>query len=151
MKALIGYRFEMNRSNSPRYGTIGYGEDNDRILESFNAFISHYSFPVSRLEEIESLKFYTLASEWKKETASFSSITKKAMNQNYQRIIGMGEQALPFIFQELERHPDHWFWALTAITGINAIRPENRGRLEQMADDWLNWGKENGYEWQPMA
>ena len=29
----------------------------------------------------------------------------------------MGKQALPLIFEELRRKPNHWFWALNAITG----------------------------------
>jgi hypothetical protein len=34
----------------------------------------------------------------------------------YQQIIGLGKEALPLLFGELRRAPDHWFWALRAIT-----------------------------------
>lgn len=45
------------------------------------------------------------------------------------------------ILRELEREPDHWFWALQSIP----VEPEQRGRLTQMAGIWIQWGKEHGY------
>jgi hypothetical protein len=65
----------------------------------------------------------------------------------YQRIIGMGTAAVPFLLCELERRPDHWFWALTAITGADPVKPEHRGKLREMANAWLKWGKEQGLRW----
>ena len=67
------------------------------------------------------------------------------MHPAYQQIIGLGERALPLIFQELRREPDHWFWALAAITGKNPVPEEDAGDLEAMANDWLSWGDAQGY------
>lgn len=148
MKASFALPFEKNVVNSPaRYGTVGYSEDSARILESYDIFISHYSLPISRLEENAGLRFYSLASEWKKEAGSYSLMVQKAMLLSYQKIIGMGATALPYIFRELQWSPDHWFWALQAITGSNPVKPENRGKVKEMAKDWLFWAKEKGYEW----
>jgi hypothetical protein len=69
------------------------------------------------------------------------------MQESYQRIIGMGPDAVPFLLRELERKPGHWFWALYAITGINPIPPESEGNLKGMAKAWINWGKQQGYSW----
>lgn len=67
------------------------------------------------------------------------------MNSAYQKIIGMGEPVIPLILAELERQPGHWSWALTAISGEDPIPPTARGRLDQMASIWLQWGREKGY------
>jgi hypothetical protein len=58
-----------------------------------------------------------------------------------------GQPVVPLILQALEREPDHWFWALEAITGANPVREEERGRIKQMAAVWVPWGRENGYRW----
>jgi hypothetical protein len=57
----------------------------------------------------------------------------------------MGPAAVPLILRELERQPDHWFWALTAITGEDPVRPEDAGNIERMAQAWLALGQEQGY------
>lgn len=90
-------------------------------------------------------KFNVLASTWRRETALQSSVTTLAMHPAYQQIIGLGELGLPLIFQELRREPDHWFWALQAITGENPVSEENAGDLEAMASDWLAWAKAHDY------
>jgi hypothetical protein len=48
----------------------------------------------------------------------------------YQRIIEMGQPVMPLIFRELEREPDHWFWALQSITGENPVKLESEVTLE---------------------
>ena len=92
-------------------------------------------------------KFKILAEKWQRETAVLSIISQKVLHPAYQQIIGMGSDALPLLLRELERSPNHWFWALKAITGANPIHPRNRGRLKLMAQDWLEWGRDHGYEW----
>ncbi len=46
---------------------------------------------------------------------------------------------VPLILRELEQEPDHWFWALQAITGESSIslEPAQQENLEEMAADWL--------------
>jgi hypothetical protein len=58
----------------------------------------------------------------------------------------MGTEALPLIFSELEKEPDHWFWALNAITGADPVSPKSRGNLKKMAEAWIQWGEENGFK-----
>ena len=90
-------------------------------------------------------RFNRLKTEWEAETAHFSSITKIAMHSAYQQIIEMGQIAIPLIFSAMVKNSDHWFWALRSITGKDPVLPEHRGRLTQMTDDWLKWGREQGY------
>ena len=88
-------------------------------------------------------KFNTLAAQWRKETGMVSMVHKMAMHPAYQKIIGMGKDALPFIFAELNTKGGHWLWALCAITGEDAAQPGHNFR--QAVDDWLQWGREHGY------
>lgn len=92
-------------------------------------------------------KFNRLAAEWKTKSGPGSSSEQLAMHPAYQQIIGIGPNAVPLLLRGLEETPDHWFWALRAITGNNPVKPQNRGNLRLMADDWLQWAKERGYQW----
>jgi hypothetical protein len=66
-----------------------------------------------------------------------------ALHPAYQQIIGMGPVALPFLLRALRRRPEHWFWALKAITGADPVQPEHRGQVRMMAADWLEWATKN--------
>jgi hypothetical protein len=99
--------------------------------------------------EIETaLNFRELVSQWKQARGAKSSIAEMAMLPAYQRIIGMGPTAIPFILAELQSEgnaPDHWFWALAAIAGENPVPAKSRGKLAEMANAWLEWGQRKGY------
>jgi hypothetical protein len=100
------------------------------------------------LRKAEEAKFKRLAEAWQKDTAIHSSMTKIVMHPAYQKIIGMGSDALPFLFKQLRLEgdePNHWFWALAAITDKNPVPQESRGHIAEMSKAWLEWGRENGY------
>lgn len=84
-------------------------------------------------------QFDKLVTKWHEETNHLSSLTDIVLNFNYQRIIGMGPAALPFIFEELRRNGGHWFWALRAITGEDPVAPQDRGSMLSMKNAWLEW------------
>src|SRR5437868_470512 len=90
-------------------------------------------------------RFRELASRWRKDTAFLSSTSEIATHPSYQQIIGMGKEALPFIFAALREQPEHWFWALRAITGEDPVPPASRGDLRQMTAVWLKWASEHQY------
>lgn len=89
-------------------------------------------------------RFRRLAAEWKEESRYLSNTAQMAMLRPYQRIIGMGEPVVPLILEELRREPDHWFWALEAITEQNPIPPEAAGKVHLMAQAWISWGQQQG-------
>ena len=93
--------------------------------------------------DINELRFRTLAEQWYAETGMISMIHKKAMHPAYQKIIGMGKDALPFIFQEMKKNQIHWLWALTAIHGEDIAKPGCS--LKEAVELWMKWGTENGY------
>jgi hypothetical protein len=90
-------------------------------------------------------RFRQLVAQWKEQSRHLSNTAQMAMLKPYQHIIGLGERALPLILEELQREPDHWFWALEAIAHENPVPPEAAGKLRPTADAWLAWGKRQGY------
>lgn len=89
-------------------------------------------------------QFARLARAWKEDTRYLSSTTEMATHPAYQRIIGMGHDAIPLILAELRREPHQWFWALRAITGEDPVSQTDKGRVRQMASAWVEWGKQKG-------
>ncbi len=83
--------------------------------------------------------FDTLALQWRNAVMNVSSPTEMAMHPAYQRIIGMGPDAVPLIIAEMKKSPDWWFWALRALTGDDPVPEASRGRLAQMTQAWLEW------------
>ncbi len=89
-------------------------------------------------------RFRRLATEWKDQSRYLSNSAQMAMLPSYQRIIGMGPAVVPLILDELRREPDHWFWALEAITEQNPVPPEAMGKVRLMAEAWVRWGERQG-------
>jgi hypothetical protein len=91
-------------------------------------------------------RFEQLAETWLKEVAFSSSVIEMVTHPSYQQIIGMGKVAIPYILAALSKQPDHWFWALKAITGEDPVPAEDRGDIQKMTQHWLKWGIQNGYK-----
>ncbi len=91
-------------------------------------------------------KFRLLSQRWKADSEFASSVLEVATHPAYQQIIGMGPAAVPLIVRDLAREPDHWFWALKAITGEDPVPASERGDVSKMTRAWLDWAAENGYE-----
>ncbi len=89
-------------------------------------------------------RFRRLAAEWKQASRYLSNTAQMALLSPYQKIIGMGWDAVPLILEELQREPDQWFWALEAITDENPVPPEAAGNVRLMAEAWVAWGRKNG-------
>ena len=90
-------------------------------------------------------RFQAFAADWKDRSRYLSNTAQMAMLAPYQRIIGMGMDAIPLILQELQREPDQWFWALEAITDEDPVPPEAKGKVALMAQAWIEWGKRRGF------
>jgi hypothetical protein len=88
-------------------------------------------------------EFARLANEWREATGHLSSIERKAIHPAYQRIMAMGEVAVPLILEELQQRGGHWFWALQHLTGANPANGIHEVHMAGLA--WLNWGKDRGY------
>jgi hypothetical protein len=84
-------------------------------------------------------QFDELAAIWRSETRGAPFLVTRVTHWAYQRIIGMGTEAVPLILRELEREPDHWFWALNAITGEDPA--EGVEEFDEAVARWLAWGR----------
>jgi len=90
-------------------------------------------------------KFVELASQWTQDVEGMSSTVEMAKHPAYQKIISMGQAVIPFLLEDLRQNPLYWLPALRQITQENPVLPEQRGKIKQMAEAWLNWGRRKGY------
>ena len=148
------------KKNDPSYSPgISREVDYPAVFnEGFGDVLSKYQFSPSdiKISDLNSTylkdpntryasKFRRLMEQWKIETTFASSVLEMVTNPVYQQIIGMGREAIPHIVKELSRQPDHWFWALKAITGEDPVQEKDRGDLSKMTGAWLLWAARNGY------
>jgi hypothetical protein len=92
-------------------------------------------------------RFQRLAAVWLAETAYVSSSSDLVNHPAFQEIVSMGNAVVPLLLRELERRSGHWHRALKRITGVDPVPVADRGNIGKMAEAWLRWGKEQGYEW----
>ncbi len=96
--------------------------------------------------EVLARRFRSLADRWKRETLDTSSLSDLVSHPAYLQVIAMGDAAIPLIIDELEQDPNHWFVALSAITGdVNVIPDDAAGDLDSMVDAWLDWARSTGW------
>lgn len=129
--------------NYPITDSVGVGAEALALKKSFQSF--RYGDTLSSFLMSDHQKFDMLASTWQKETLLSSSSNDIYSNQSYLEIIGMGKKALPYIFSDLSKNPNHWFVALKSITGIDAVQPAHRGDMVRMTQDWISWAKQNSF------
>jgi hypothetical protein len=111
-----------------------------------NAYIDDAARLTPRADQRANLRqrFDRYADEWRAQTAHTSVLARRIMHPSYQKIIGLGREALPLILDRLSSQPDHWFWALRSISDEDPVRPEDVGRFDAMRDAWIEWGRDRG-------
>ena len=119
--------------------------ESEKMREEYARMIKHYFLPISTQQANPETRFLTLKTQWEADTAILSSVTEIALHPAYQQIIGMGHTAIHLILLEMRKRPGHWFWALKSITGEDPVLPEQRGRMKEMTQAWLRWGREKNY------
>ena len=88
-------------------------------------------------------EFRALAVQWREETFGQSLAAPGILHPAYLRIIGMGEQAIPWILEELEERGGQWYVALQSITGEDPVAKKDRGQRPRMRAAWHEWGRIN--------
>ena len=121
-------------NNEPHVRGLGYNQYADEVDEDYA--------PTSAHQET----FERLADEWERDRPRGVDIAQMTRHRAYQRIIAMGKPTVPWLLQRLATKPDHWFVALSAVTGAKPVPPESRGRVKEMVQAWLDWGLQQGYE-----
>lgn len=92
-------------------------------------------------------EFRRLAEWWDRDTRYLSNLNKAYEHPAYRQILALGPPVIPIILRDLESCPNWLIGALWDLTGANPVPQEHRGRLHEMAADWLDWGRKNGYRW----
>ena len=110
---------------------------------SEGTMIEGESLDAAELEMRE--EFNRLVVEWKSGRRRGADVAQMTEHPAYRRIIGMGEQAVPLILEELERQSDHWFPALNELTGTSPVPEESKGNVAKMRQAWLDWGKSEAH------
>lgn len=90
-------------------------------------------------------RFAELVSQWQERVGHLSSITQRVADPAYLDIIALGPDAVPLLLKELQRNPNHWFPALRALTKADPVKPEQRGKIKEMAGAWISWGRQHGH------
>ena len=93
--------------------------------------------------------FEELAEQWDEESRFLSSTTEMVRCESYQRIVGLGPNAVPLIVARLRSDgddPGHWHLALSEITGANPVASEHDGHVKRISEAWLGWAEETGHE-----
>ena len=127
-------RLRLLLHNEPHVRGLGVNEYDDELEEDY----------IATAPDQET--FERLADEWEHDRPRGADIEQMTKHPTYQRIIAMGEPAVPWLLQRLAEKPDHWFLALNAITGARPVLPESRGRIKEMTQAWLDWGRQQGYD-----
>ena len=121
-------------NNEPHVRGLGYNQYADELDDD-------YTVP-----SLDQETFERLADEWERNRPRGVDIAQMTRHPAYQRIIAIGTPAVPWLLQRLATKPDHWFVALSAITGARPVPPESRGRVKEMTKAWLDWGLQQGYD-----
>ena len=90
-------------------------------------------------------KFNKLADKWDKDTEHLSSPSQIHTHCSYLEILAIGKDVIPIMLKDLQVNRRHWFSALSYLTGVNPINPLCAGKVNEMIDCWINWGRNNGY------
>ena len=117
----------------------------DRIVQLIEVGTHGTPGPVVKQLEVIGRDFQALADEWRRDTKFLSADDEIALHPAYQRIIGMGERAIPLILRSLQQNLDHWFWALTMIARESPVPTEEAGNQRLMRGRWLEWGRRKGH------
>jgi hypothetical protein len=103
--------------------------------------------PGKACESIEE-EFTALVTAWREATENLSSLTQIVSHPAYQSIIDLGkrgEPVVPLILKDLWKAGGYWAMALNAITGENPVAPKHIGNPTKVREDWIGWGRRNGY------
>lgn len=98
------------------YAAVDQYSHIDTILTNHatSRYISEVNDP-SELMMNGKLMFDALESSWRKETRFLSSVKDIINQRDFQAIVSMGAQAVPFIGQSIDAQPSTLVWALNII------------------------------------
>lgn len=91
------------------------------------------------------VEFNRIASKIMEDTKYSSRAADIIEHPEHKKLIEAGDVVIKYILQDMQKTPAHWFMTLYLLTGEIVIKEEHRGIVPAMTEDWLAWGRENGY------
>jgi hypothetical protein len=80
--------------------------------------------------------FYDYLKKWEQQTMFCSSVKSITENENFQAIVMMKENAVPFIIQKIKEGPTLLVWALNLIYD-KKISENNNVSIEEVGKLWI--------------
>ncbi len=84
----------------------------------------------------QKLYFQSLLKRWRRETMFLSSTYQIVKHPCFRSIIDMGEQAIPYIIEDLKAAPSTLVWALNEITGERVSHNPNM-TIKDVCKRWV--------------
>jgi hypothetical protein len=100
-------------------------------------------FPV--IDQAVGEVFDRKAEQWLEDTQWLSSVSAITRHPLYEEIVVLSRPAVRRILARMQQGDIHvhWFPVLRDITGSDPVPPHKRGRIREMAAEWLDWGRAN--------
>jgi hypothetical protein len=89
-------------------------------------------------------RFQRLVVRWESESVFLSSYDQLVSQPSYKEIVALGQSVVPLLLREISKCPSQLVIALHEITGENPVPPASRGKIKEVAQAWVEWGKANG-------
>lgn len=89
-------------------------------------------------------EFDRLVKEWYRKVGHFSNPEVHFKHPNYKKILDLGPEIIPFIFEELKKDRGLWYDALYELTG-ECPAPRNMKSSAKRDELWMAWGRARGY------
>lgn len=90
-------------------------------------------------------RFDELRARWLRKVQFSSGGFGDLDDPDFQGILALGEDIVPWLVEDQLNNHVHWFDALEAITGAQPVPEEHYGDIDAMAEDWRAWAMENGW------
>lgn len=90
-------------------------------------------------------KFHTLFNAWESKTVLQSSVSKIIEDVNFKRIVEMGEKAIPFIIEEIDKNPSTLVWTLNLITKTS-LSSNQRLTVSAACKQWVTLWKQQSFK-----
>jgi hypothetical protein len=123
--------------------------DDRGSIFAYTAALERQASPI-RTDKRKTLeeRFREEAEKWDRETAHLSSPAQRFLHPSYVAIMGMAQdnrdKVIDLLLRDMRDNRREWFWALSYLTHQNPIDKRDSGKLDNMIQSWVRWGKQEG-------
>jgi|GEM_PF-4159960 len=96
-------------------------------------------------EASDKQRVFVHLAEWSDKTSHMSDIYCKQGKSYREELVKMGKEIIPVLFECIMVYPLQCMAVLAEITDASPVKEENRGVVFSMVDDWIEYGRKEGY------